>query len=238
MVPAVASGGGWGVTDLHLLPADALPDLLTGCNITIEAYVGPDCGWIPCPMVDGHAGWALHAGLPKRLDLTRPEALDHVARVLARGVRCDLCGGTAASAYAVSLGARSSPCPHCTGSGYLRPPAPVWHLLDAERTGVLSRRHIAEAVGWSVRSVALGGRPLQGVLGSWEWCELDYGAWCRMALVDSACRPGYGGARNRVHGDRRSFDLTEGLRAERDVNALSTGFGHIDGDTLTLPEIA
>lgn len=233
MVPAVASGGGWGVTDLHLLPADALPDLLTGCNITIEAYVGPDCGWIPCPMVDGHAGWALHAGLPKRLDLTRPEALDHVARVLARGVRCDLCGGTAASAYAVSLGARSSPCPRCTGSGYLRPPAPVWHLLDAERTGALSRLHIAEAVGWSVRA----GRALPAVYGPWtRWGS----AGLLEGLVQYDRRPvaGTGPVVSYFDGRPRSGGRAEWMltRAEADVVALRHG-GRIDGETLTLPEI-
>lgn len=114
---------------------------------------------------------------------------------------------------------------------------PIHHILDAARPGALSAQHIAEAVAYCVRNVARGGEVLRGVYGPWEWCQLDYGAWCRMALVDSTCRPGYGGARSLVHDLRHDFPGTAETRAQKDIETLAANIAYIDGGALVLPTL-
>lgn len=211
------------------IPADALAGLL-------DDWCGPAFCYDARGQVIALYTGGKHDVSKVRLDCLRPEVQDHVGRVLAAGVRCEACGGRGSVRASVQPGCDGE-CPEPCGcdAGWTRKPSPIHHILDAARPGALSNQHIAEAVAWSVRNVARGGEVLRGVYGPWEWCQLDYGAWCRMALVDSTCRPGYGGARSLVHDLRHDFPGTAETRAQKDIETLAANIAYIDGGALVLP---
>lgn len=55
-------------------------DMLDGWTGPVDVYIGPDSGWIRAAVLDGEPVFALHAGLPLRLDPYRPEVRDLVIR--------------------------------------------------------------------------------------------------------------------------------------------------------------
>lgn len=103
------------------------------------------------------------------LPLARPECRLRVAAVLAAGERCRSCGG--AATVACGTGGSEVPCLRCT-DGYLRQPAPCWHLLPQSEVGPEGlppelAPHAPELVACHV-ALVLAGRPgIVGVLDKW-----------------------------------------------------------------------
>ena len=95
-----------------------------------------------------------------RLDPALAPVRDHIARVMAEGVRCPACGGRGWSGTVVG-----DRCSHCTG-GYLLPPSPIEHLMDRHGSRMTAAQSAA-CVAWSYRSWRRGGAMLRGVLTSW-----------------------------------------------------------------------
>ena len=139
------------------IPADAIAGLLVGWTGPVE-YRDALGEWGPTCCDNGRwLGVAVHMDPDRiRLNCLRPEVQARVGSVLAAGVRCPACDPA-------NCPCRKSHCRRCDGTTYLRKPSPIHHLTDAIRTGALSNQHIAEAVAWSVRSVARGGEVLRGV---------------------------------------------------------------------------
>ena len=156
--------------DLHFLPATELPDLLGNWIGPVE-YETVEGGYEVLCCVNGrfNSGTVRMDTDRVRLASLRPESLDHVARVMARGLRCPRYKG---DGFGGTLDPCPASCPDCHGTGYLRKPSPIYHLTDAARTNALPPLVIAQAVGWSVRSVARGGEVLRGVLSDYREEEL------------------------------------------------------------------
>lgn len=232
------------------IPADAIPGLLVGWTGPVDMLglrlALPD-EWVTTAY--GNGGMANGAD-PKRLRLNclRPEVQDHIGRVLAAGVRCAACGGRGSVRASVQPGCDGE-CPEPCGcdAGYLRKPAPIHHILDSARTNALSPQHIAEAVAWSVRSVARGGEVLVDVAREWESAhggkyEYSWKGWRRVLVA------GYQQAIVRDEmfgrptmpagwsfGNRRGPETGPEGREKADAACLAANIGFIDGGALVLP---
>lgn len=93
------------------------PEWLIGWTGPVEVYIGPDTRWIPAALLDGSTVFALHEGLPQRLDCRRSEVRDLLVR-----------HGCPAWARDVP------PAVWCWGMGVgpLRPPHSVWKVKDGQ----------------------------------------------------------------------------------------------------------
>ena len=149
------------------LPLDAI--LQAGLNLTVECYIGPDTGWVPCPMIDGHPAFALHTHLPKRLPLLRGDVCDHIARVLGAGVpeeetrlSCGCLGGCPENrGYTAQDGAERCPkCRHPLGGflpRWVLAPASVEPLMGRSSGGPVGAECRAALLAWSYQSWSRGG---------------------------------------------------------------------------------
>lgn len=230
------------------VPGDLFADLLTGWVGPVEylhKYGDDDYRWEPAvwPCID--KGTASRVRLP----LTRPEAAWHLARTLAAGERCPTCKGSRMAPITVDP---AYPCADCSGTGYLRPPAPAWHCLPVALGGALhftAAQHSAALLACSAWRVKAGLGPVRGPLGA--WALYDYGMAPRKVWQRAV--PGVGDAvvsvwedcvyhhgwtfdpscsANRLHGD----EIGAPGRACADAAALAAGFACIDDDgSLTLP---
>ena len=136
-----------------------------------------------------------------RLPLTRPEARAQLQRVLLAGERCPLCAGSgkvsddealrdlalrAGTAVALALPAladfgRAACAGECHGSGYLRRPSSVRHLMPAGEGGDLPdalAQHAPALLAHHALDVAAGGRGVVGVIPT-AWRDVFDGHACR-----------------------------------------------------------
>jgi hypothetical protein len=101
-----------------------------------------------------------------RLPMERAEARHQLARVLAVGRKChgECCGnGEIEGGYHQPS---RVDCPTCQGRGWLRKPAPAWHLLSESDGGRLSLpegEHAPALLARHARIVAAGGLGIRGV---------------------------------------------------------------------------
>jgi hypothetical protein len=225
------------------------PTVVPATEALLAGYAGP-CDWLDtypypdravwCPSVYGPVGMANGAPVNRvRLPLTKPGALDHALRHLAAGVKCPMrvgqrCGENIAACEWVAYGEPSSPlrvipaqCPRCHGTGYLRQPAPAWHLRDTASGGTLTAQVAAEAVAWSVVSVERGGGVLRGVA-----VFLPEDPWMRYRERGDICaRDGMGKPRGfGVVPVRPTQDCYDAVLLERN-------YGTLNPDGLTLPAL-
>lgn len=171
-----------------------------------------------------------------RLDPHRPEVIAHLARWLAEGERCPNCiegriGGLAPC---------SRPCATCSGSGHLRKPARVAHLLPKYLGGTLDTERAGDALAWSVRSVRAGGEVLRDIAGRWS----PYGnrGEGRVGITSKNLIARVGGGLfygwevlcfSNPHGPETGADG----RACADAAALRAGFALDNGDAVIWPPI-
>ena len=247
-------------TDL-LLPADTLPGMLVGWTggLVLDGescvVMGRDDDYPNQWLLSRPQGWdVMNVTTWCRsaethelsLDLRRPEVRDRLARVLADGVKCEHdCEQWPQRAN--MSGHEWVVCSRCGAHtdkgeiGYLRKPAPVWHLLDAERAGILSPEHVGIAIGWSVRSVAAGGEVLRGVLP--EWRTQTHEDWSTSMRGDPASDVLVIVGTERwglyVNGPCVAGGPETGPegRSCADRAALLAGFGYIEAGALVVPEI-
>lgn len=170
------------------------------------------------------------------LDLSEPLGRARLAHVLHVGRKCPACDGTGDHPL---RDAKGQTCDRCSGTGYLRKPAPAAHLLPVSELGTLPdgfARHSPRLLQAHAESVAGGGPGVVGVLGEWEWTALDYGAWARQVLSEAGREAR--GVRGCVYraGRPDSFGESAGDRAIVDERHLAAGWATIDpGPTLRLP---
>lgn len=157
------------MTPATTIPADLLPGLLDGWCGPVEVY---EPTWADR---EQPSEWrvkfapsqiGLIGRMDMRLDLTRPEAAWRLCVVLAAGARCRSCDGMGA----VACGPGGSEVPCLCDDGYLRKPAPAWHLLPVKYGGQLPdslAQHSAALLGCHARRVAAGKETL-GLLGNWR----------------------------------------------------------------------
>ena len=115
---------------------------------------------------------------------------------------------------------------------------PVWPLVDAERTGALTREQVAAAIGWSALSVARGGGVLLGMIRIRRFHSGWFGDGGYM-VVDGGT---IGNPRRRIGWTlgRIAKGPETGLegRACADRAALTAGFALLaDDGTITFPEV-
>lgn len=120
----------------------------------------------------------LRATIERLRDYCGPAVRDHIARVMAAGVKCRRCHGS--GEIPDPHQARPPRCPDCSGTGYLLRPAPIEHLLDRPGS-CLTADCSAALVAWSARSWLRGGPVLVDIAG--EWCVEDDGRVRRRGLL-------------------------------------------------------
>jgi hypothetical protein len=256
-----------------LLAGYAGPVLLRGDPCVV---MGPDDAYPGQWLLSRPDGWDVMSdttwcraepGTALALNLLNPIALDWTLRHLAAGVKCPACMGDGRDQRSINpnlspserrafpaldhLGRAS--CPRCNGTGYLRQPAPAWHLRDTASGGTLTALVAAEAVAWSVVSVGRGGGVLRGVLDPWRNPKWSVNVWMRTRseaphdaaklVVDDRGnedeRPGW---MMQPPGMFSRSEIPHGPetgplgRAAADAASLTAGFGLLNPDgTLTLP---
>lgn len=163
-----------------------------------------------------------------RLDPALAPVRDHIARVMAEGVRCPRCHGDGTIPDPMQI--HPPMCQDCSGFGYLLPSAPIEHLLDRPGSR-LTAAQAAACVAWSYQSWRRGGAVLRGIRGPWEETFDIYGGHrcgsMRRLIVSS---------------DRFDRDLHVGLgvtdRCEADRTALAHHFALLhDDNSVTTPEL-
>ena len=244
------------------VPADLFPGLLDIAPGVV--WCGPVV-WFDQHQQRGTGEWIVsaygpggmaHGAAMKRLKLPlhRPEARAQLCRVLAAGERCPECKGARVDTTKPITSA-TTPCPICHGSGYLRKPAPAWHLLPATEGGTLPAtlaEHSPALLARHARIVAAGGEGIVGVLGEWVFNgggSVD--TWCRFAVVGEDPSPGNIGlvaldtldyTRNPVRGWWRyggplGPETGAAGRACADAAALAAGYALLTDGVLVLPPV-
>lgn len=188
-------------------------------------YEAEDCSWRP-----------VYRERPElRLDCLRPEVQARVGRMLAAGVGCEACGGRGSVQASAQPGCDGE-CPEPCGcdAGWTRKPSPIHHILDAARTNALSNQHIAEAVAWSVRSVARGGEVLAGIRGEREPIAplaetrpIITGRSITIVVSDWGWKCG----------NHRGPETGHEGRAKADAALLAANIAYIDSGALVLPTL-
>jgi hypothetical protein len=170
-----------------------------------------------------------------RLSLTLPEARAQFVSAAARGLRCVECSATAGRDSA------------CKGSGYLRRPTDLRHLL-ADGLGTLPAdlaRFAPELLACSAERMARGLGPVAGVLRPWETCglyDVRRGPWKFACIIGN--RSNSDGWNLYVPPVRDFYGATPHLsgpeigpegRAAADRAALAAGFALVNADGIVCP---
>ena len=199
------------------LPGDVLPGLLDGWCGPVSMHGGT--GWCDASIIDdsgggdprvvgyyhGSGGYSVSeyeraAGL--RLDCRRPEVRDHARRVLLAGERCrgstvglaaglGCCDGWVQIRSGSGAHADPQPCDACNGSGYLRKPADIGPIIEAELRGDITPTEAAGLVWCSLLRVAAGVKPARAIVSEYmtpKWA--DRVMFARHIPRDSLCADG------------------------------------------------
>ena len=183
-----------------------------------------------------------------RLDPALAPVRDHIARVMAEGVRCPRCHGDGTIPDPMQI--HPPMCQDCSGFGYLPPPSPIEHLLDRPGSR-LTADESAACVAWSYRSWRVGGPVLRGVIAPY-YDAIDNG-WGRVDCVGAGVSVGvYPRARENGQGWRVIFHGTDDTpdievsgpetgpdgRACADRAALAHNFALLNDDgSVTTPDL-
>lgn len=138
--------------------------------------------WFGPVFVDPADGWPKPES--RRLDLTRPEAAWRLCVVVAAGERCECPSRKAV--YVVTDWKKHGPAPNCqacNGTGYLRKPAPAWHLLPVKFGGTFPdfyENDCPALLACHATSVAGGGMGIVDILS--PWVEHD-DCWIRKSVI-------------------------------------------------------
>lgn len=256
----VALGAGY-------VPAALLPDAVAGWSGPVR-YTGMDrevhegallasphlAGTWAVASVRGPVFISGHVEMCVALDtislpLARAEARHRVCVVMAAGVKCSICARDPA------LCSRCPP--ESPTRGYLRAPAPCWHLLPESEGGRLPdscAAYSATLIAAHVGSVVDGGRGIQDLLGAWRkvsaadpdtgetWIRgriLNRGSgglWCCSRLQTWR----FFGWQNSCVPDAAKFWLEgpetgEAGKRAADASALAAGFALLDGTAVHAP---
>jgi len=186
------------------------------------------------------------------IDCMRPEAQDHIVRVLHAGEACTC--PERRKAYTVedwSKHGASPICTHCNGTGYTRPRHDLGHVTQAERAGKITST-VAAAILWvSCQRVEAGLGPVLDALRPWK--EFSPGHWQRLGR-DLASKAGVSDRSSpafRTHGwyclnrwrsretvssrNPQGHEFGSKGKACADRAALAAGYALLDGGSILLP---
>ena len=193
------------------------------------------------PLSNGQPTWDQSAIERVSLDLTRPECRHRLCVVLAAGEKCP---SSAHPAPSVPYDGRAYCI--CRGTGYLRQPAPAWHLLPTTEGGTLDgslAAHSPALLAAHAQMVAIG-KGLLGVLGNWRPADSmperqfrpRWAPGCNNDNAYTICEP---------RGWRYGFcyevggpETGDAGKAKADAAAIEAGYALLESDgTLRLPGV-
>lgn len=177
------------------------------------------------------------------LPLDRIEALLQVARVLAAGQLCLASTGHVTSPSPPN----ENGCPTCRGTGFVRLPAPVWHLMPRALGGLLSSgldRFAGELICCSTWRVAAGLGPVVGVERALDpvnsrFTGLHFAGASTWWTATEADRDHFLWHGNRhvgwAHGDASGPEVGQAALKILNAQALAEGYAVRHADHLDLP---
>lgn len=241
------------------LPAELLPGVLDGWTGPVLDLDGKPCvvigPWLPRfptdyviaradgaeAMSDDGPSVSAAPASALRLPLSYPEVQHRICVVLAAGERCDgeCCGNGEIE------GGRGEPprvdCPSCAGTGWLRKPAPAWHLLPVALGGTLPNENawaVPALLDAHARRVLAGKGPMCAVVRPWgqPGSHAVYMDRPTVAGEGAVQYAPYSVPNRHWHGWSSGFargpETGEVGKAAADAAALAAGFALLDGDVL------